>query len=140
MKNRIYTEDIIGVVTLVTGVAESDLISESRARAHTDARRICYKLIREYVHSTLNFIARRFQRKANATIGHAIRTHDDYMNTDPEYAFYYNLCKDFTLNKDGVYNDIDKDYLMLYYKNRVEVLTKENNKLRGKLGLVKNLV
>lgn len=134
-KDKIYVEDVINIVRIVTGISEENLIGKKSIRTYVDARRICYKLIMQYVHTTISFLQRRFNRSAHGTILSAMKVHDNLMTTDPEYSLKYNLCKDFLLNKDEKYELIHKDAAVIYYKDRVKVLEEENRRLRNSMGL-----
>jgi chromosomal replication initiation ATPase DnaA len=97
MRDKTFkTHDAVLIVCERLNISHREIVSPTRSRRLTQARNICYALIREHSYTTLKETGSYFKRD-HTTVIHGLNIHDNDMKLTDGYAELYEQIR-FELN------------------------------------------
>ena len=143
MKVKIYKLDpriarIIATVSRLTDVPISKIRGATKTNEIVTARRVAMVLIHSLNDYTLTTIGSAF-KKDHATVYHALKKHQDFMDTDPGYKDFYNICAT-TVGVDKISDSKNKDDIIAKLAQRVDYLEQENAEYEKLLTNIKEML
>ena len=142
-KVKIYKLDpriarIIATVFRLTDVPISKIRGKRKTNEIVTARRIAMVLIHSLNDYTLTTIGSAF-KKDHATVHHALKKHQDFMDTDPGYRDFFSICAT-TVGIDKISDSKNKDDIIAKLAQRVDYLEQENEELQKLLTNIKEML
>ena len=96
---------------IVSSTIGVDILKNTRETRHVTARAIFYKIYKDLEGWTLADIGRMFD-KNHATVLHAIRSIEWYMETEPELVLLYNRCLNLYKKDVAIDEEISREELV----------------------------
>lgn len=142
-KVKIYKLDpriarIIATVSRLTDVPISKIRGKLKTNEIVTARRIAMVLIHSLNDYTLTTIGSAF-KKDHATVYHALKKHQDFMDTDPGYSDFFSICAT-TIGIDKISDSKTKDDIIAKLAQRVDYLEQENAEYEKLLTDIKEML
>jgi len=148
-KVKIYKLDpriarIIATVSRLTDVPISKIRGKRKTNEIVTARRIAMVLIHSLQDAdgnndyTLTTIGSAF-KKDHATVYHALKKHQDFMDTDPGYSDFFSICAT-TIGIDKISDSKTKDDIIAKLAQRVDYLEQENAEYEKLLTDIKEML
>jgi len=142
-KVKIYKLDpriarIIATISRLTDVPISKIRGKLKTNEVVTARRVAMVLIHSLNDYTLTTIGSAF-KKDHATVYHALKKHRDFIDTDPGYRDFYNICAT-TVGVDKISDSKNKDDIIAKLAQRVDYLEQENEEYKKTLIDIKEMI
>jgi len=142
-KVKIYKLDpriarIIATISRLTDVPISKIRGKLKTNEIVTARRVAMVLIHSLNDYTLTTIGSAF-KKDHATVYHALKKHQDFIDTDPGYRDFYNICAT-TVGVDKISDSKNKDDIIAKLAQRVDYLEQENEEYKKTLTDIKEMI